>query len=461
MRASENAGCRRASANFMASIKATKLQATVEGQGHQTFMLLTPAPPHKIITTASLSGQQQQQHSSSSSSRAAATASFQQTPRDNNSIKIIIENINMASPNHHTNALKVLAETASDDELLNRHGDAKNGSRSSSGNMDPSSDDSTSSGAKGDDESGDRGSCGNNSGGKASADKKGKKDVGLRKGKWMVSRKYVCTFQRHFFCRDVFSYLIVSFLCHAHSQEEEEEYTTRVIHHFSTGLISLPEGKTLRSFLAEKLQCDPMRITKKYAGASCLSKRIHSMCERPQFTPQELEEARSEIERLEERFLLRLKYGPGAVLPPTKTPVSVRSVSSSLPPPQSLNSYAPVAPGYSVSAPGATINPPGQIANAQQALALLVQNAQLAAASNPAAAASTFVAAPPSNESIQQAAPAAPPAPAMAPALMIPQVLQMPAPTPAAAAAAAAFNLQALLSQNNQAQPNQAQQPAK
>ena len=95
---------------------------------------------------------------------------------------------------HNNNAaLKVLADAASDEELLNRYGDAKHGSRSSSGNTDPSSDDSSSSsGAKGGDESGRRGSYGNHSSGKkallADKGKKKEKKDGLRKGKWMVSR---------------------------------------------------------------------------------------------------------------------------------------------------------------------------------------------------------------------------------------------------------------------------------
>ena len=58
-----------------------------------------------------------------------------------------------SSTNQRNNAIEVLAETASHDELLNRSDDVKHGSRSSSGNElnaeDPFSGDSTSSGAKG------------------------------------------------------------------------------------------------------------------------------------------------------------------------------------------------------------------------------------------------------------------------------------------------------------------------
>ena len=63
-------------------------------------------------------------------------------------------------------------------------------------------------------------------------------------------------------------------------QSEEEEYTTRIIHFFRTGLLTPPDGMTLRSYLADKLNCDPMRITKKFAGASCLGKRLYHLCER-------------------------------------------------------------------------------------------------------------------------------------------------------------------------------------
>jgi hypothetical protein len=63
-----------------------------------------------------------------------------------------------------------------------------------------------------------------------------------------------------------------------------------------------------------------MRITKKYAGAACLGKRIHHLCESPSFTPQEIEMAKAEIERLEERFRTRLVLGAGAALPPLQLP---------------------------------------------------------------------------------------------------------------------------------------------
>jgi len=39
-----------------------------------------------------------------------------------------------------------------------------------------------------------------------------------------------------------------------HLQHEEEEYTQSIIDYFNTGLLSLPEGTTLRAYLAENLK---------------------------------------------------------------------------------------------------------------------------------------------------------------------------------------------------------------
>jgi hypothetical protein len=55
---------------------------------------------------------------------------------------------------------------------------------------------------------------------------------------------------------------------------EEENYVGRIISDFSTGLLPVAAGTTLRSYLSEKLNCDPMRITKKFTGASSIGKRV-------------------------------------------------------------------------------------------------------------------------------------------------------------------------------------------
>ena len=55
---------------------------------------------------------------------------------------------------------------------------------------------------------------------------------------------------------------------------EEEAYVARVINDFNSGFLNAPAGTTLRSYLSEKLQCDPMRITKKFTGDACIGKRV-------------------------------------------------------------------------------------------------------------------------------------------------------------------------------------------
>jgi hypothetical protein len=55
---------------------------------------------------------------------------------------------------------------------------------------------------------------------------------------------------------------------------EEEAYVARVIQDFNSGFLNAPAGTTLRTYLSEKLQCDPMRITKKFTGEACIGKRV-------------------------------------------------------------------------------------------------------------------------------------------------------------------------------------------
>ena len=55
---------------------------------------------------------------------------------------------------------------------------------------------------------------------------------------------------------------------------EEEEYVSRVISDFNAGFLKASPGTTLRSYLSEKLNCDPMRITKKFTGELAIGKRV-------------------------------------------------------------------------------------------------------------------------------------------------------------------------------------------
>lgn len=60
-----------------------------------------------------------------------------------------------------------------------------------------------------------------------------------------------------------------------------------------------------------------MRITKKYAGASCLGKRVYHLCDRAPATVTDVEVAKAELASLEQRFRLRVEHGQtGLPLPP-------------------------------------------------------------------------------------------------------------------------------------------------
>jgi hypothetical protein len=55
---------------------------------------------------------------------------------------------------------------------------------------------------------------------------------------------------------------------------EEEEYANAVVREFNSGYLDAAAGTTLRIYLSEKLQCDPMRITKKFTGNESIGKRV-------------------------------------------------------------------------------------------------------------------------------------------------------------------------------------------
>lgn len=56
--------------------------------------------------------------------------------------------------------------------------------------------------------------------------------------------------------------------------QEEENYVLALINCFEKGLLEIPGGRTLRIHLSKLLNCDPMRVTKKFAGQNCLGKKV-------------------------------------------------------------------------------------------------------------------------------------------------------------------------------------------
>jgi hypothetical protein len=112
--------------------------------------------------------------------------------------------------------------------------------------------------------------------GVAGSHKEGKiKQMGLRRGKWTL---------------------------------EEENYANRLIHEFKSGLLPLTDGTTLRTFLSKLLNCDPMRISKKFVGGNCIGKQVFKRRQQEieNLTLDQIERSRKELADLERKFLERV-----------------------------------------------------------------------------------------------------------------------------------------------------------
>ncbi|KAL3784396.1 hypothetical protein ACHAWO_012942 [Cyclotella atomus] len=89
---------------------------------------------------------------------------------------------------------------------------------------------------------------------------------------------------------------------------EEEEYASRLIHLFKSGLLPLTDGTTLRNFLSKLLNCDPMRISKKFVGNNCIGKQVfrRRAAEMGRLGEGEMRRSSLELSELEQRFLDRV-----------------------------------------------------------------------------------------------------------------------------------------------------------
>lgn len=88
---------------------------------------------------------------------------------------------------------------------------------------------------------------------------------------------------------------------------EEEAYVARVIQDFNSGFLNAPAGTTLRTYLSEKLHCDPMRITKKFTGDACIGKRVFHPAVRCANNATAIDKAQAELDALERRWRRRLE----------------------------------------------------------------------------------------------------------------------------------------------------------
>eukprot|EP01039_Chlorochromonas_danica_P010098 gene10098-11178_t len=89
---------------------------------------------------------------------------------------------------------------------------------------------------------------------------------------------------------------------------EEEAYANRLIYEFKLGLLPLTDGTTLRTFLSKLLNCDPMRISKKFVGQNCIGKQVFRRRQQDleKLTQEQIETSRKELAELERKFLERV-----------------------------------------------------------------------------------------------------------------------------------------------------------
>lgn len=126
-----------------------------------------------------------------------------------------------------------------------------------------------------------------------------------RRGKWTVRASHHILYKH---IRLIYKNLIVIVITLL-MQIEEERYTNKIIECFNAGTLLLPESAvriTLRAYLAEKLGCDPMRITKKYTGASCLGKRAYNP-EVAKVSAETLQAVKEQLDDLEGKFRKKLE----------------------------------------------------------------------------------------------------------------------------------------------------------
>lgn len=86
---------------------------------------------------------------------------------------------------------------------------------------------------------------------------------------------------------------------------EEEEYVECLIAEFRSGQLPLAEGTSLRIFLSKMLNCNPMRISKKFVNSNYNGKQLY--VRKPNTLPQEeVVKRRERLQELEKKFLKRV-----------------------------------------------------------------------------------------------------------------------------------------------------------
>lgn len=89
--------------------------------------------------------------------------------------------------------------------------------------------------------------------------------------------------------------------------DEESRYATQLTNYFKEGLLPIERGTMLRLYLSQKLNCEPMRITKKFTGGECIGKQVFRPCSPTPESRVRLMQAQLELVALEAAFIKKLK----------------------------------------------------------------------------------------------------------------------------------------------------------
>uniref|UniRef100_A0A7S2S288 Uncharacterized protein n=1 Tax=Rhizochromulina marina TaxID=1034831 RepID=A0A7S2S288_9STRA len=92
--------------------------------------------------------------------------------------------------------------------------------------------------------------------------------------------------------------------------QEEGTFAEYIIKYFREGKLDVPNGITLRKLLAEKLNCQPSRITKRYGGErydGSMTQAVYNTLKFPHVTRGEIYEAENHLQILRAQYLHSLR----------------------------------------------------------------------------------------------------------------------------------------------------------
>lgn len=87
---------------------------------------------------------------------------------------------------------------------------------------------------------------------------------------------------------------------------EEELYVEQIVADFEAGTLDVPEGTRLRSYLSKVLNCEPMRITKKFTRHDSIGKRVFVPLVKTKQNESMIEAAQKKVEDLRKFWIKKL-----------------------------------------------------------------------------------------------------------------------------------------------------------